>query len=82
LAWNKPNSGPNLEKPNFEPFRTQVCLSKLNYEPTRTLQKSWTLNPQTGFNPTLLVNMPKNGTTAWYFHRKFMYYVQELNSPR
>ena len=38
---------------NFEPFRTQACQPKLNYEPTRTLQKSRTPNPRTGFDPTL-----------------------------
>ena len=32
------NPGPNLEKPNFEPFQTQVRLPKLNYELTWTLQ--------------------------------------------
>ena len=39
--------------PNFEPFRTQVCQPKPNYKPTRTLQKSRTPNPRTGFDPTL-----------------------------
>ena len=43
-AKNRPNPGPNLEKPNFKPFRTQVRLPKSNYKPTRTLHKSRTLN--------------------------------------
>ena len=31
----KLNPGPNLEKPNFEPFRTLVRLPKPNYKPSR-----------------------------------------------
>ena len=50
------NPGPNLQKPKFEPFHTQVRLLKSNYEPTRTLYKSRTSNPQTGFDPTLILN--------------------------
>ena len=54
LARKGSNSGPNMKKLNFEPFRTQVCLLKSNYKPTQTLQKSQTSNPaQTGFDPTL-----------------------------
>ena len=45
---NGPNPGPNLEKQNFEPFQTQVRQPKSTYKFTRTLQKSQTLNPQTG----------------------------------
>ena len=30
------NPGANLVKPNFEPFRTQVRLPKLNYKFTQT----------------------------------------------
>ena len=52
-ARNVPNPGPNPEKPNFEPFRIQVRLPKLNYQPIQTLQKSRTSNPQTEFGPTL-----------------------------
>ena len=38
----------NISKPR------RAHLSKLNYEPTQTLQISWTLNPWTSFSPTLL----------------------------
>ena len=41
-ARNGLNLGLNLDQPNFEPFQTQVCQTKLNYELTQTLQKSWT----------------------------------------
>ena len=51
---NRPNSGPNLEKQNFEPFWTQVRLQKLNYEPNWNLQTTWILNLWTEFNPTLV----------------------------
>ena len=40
LARNRPNLGPNLEKPNFKPFRTQVHY--------------WTMNPpEPSKNPQL-----------------------------
>ena len=53
-ARNRVNPGTNLEKPNFEPFQIQFHLFKSNYKPTWTLKKSRTLNPRTGFDPTLI----------------------------
>ena len=44
------HSNPNMENPKFEPFRTLVRLPK-----PRTLQKSWTPNSRTGFDPTSLI---------------------------
>ena len=35
LARNRPNPGPNMEKPNFEPLQTQVYLPKSNSEPSK-----------------------------------------------
>ena len=51
----RPNPGLNLEKLNFQPFWTHVHLPKLKYEPSRTLQKSRTLNPCFGFDPIRIV---------------------------
>ena len=53
-ARYRSNPRPNLEKPNFEPFWTQVRQLKSNCKTTRTLQKSQTSNPWTGFDPTLI----------------------------
>ena len=53
-ARNGVNPGTNLEKHNFEPFQIQFHLFKSNYKPTWTLKKSRTLNPRTGFDPTLI----------------------------
>ena len=66
LARNRSNPSPNLEKPNFEPFRTQVRQLKSNYEPTRTLQKSRTSNPRTGFDPTLFTIRSKYLSVAMF----------------
>ena len=67
----------------FEPFRTQVCQPKRNYEPTQTLQKSQIPNPQTGFDPTLLA-MPTNYKTKYSLwgqhHQSYSPKVAFLNS--
>ena len=57
LARNWPNPGPNLEKLNFELSEPRVRLPKVNYEPTLTLQKSWTSNRWTRFDPILVKNI-------------------------
>ena len=84
----KPSTSPDL-KNNTNPWIVFNASLKLKFtlgqsKRKNNLKRHFFVHFFTNVLFLQLVNIyrPKKGTTACYFHRKFMYYVQKLNSPR